>query len=78
MLNPFFLSPTLPPLVVEEIPGGFTVVEDGNDGRWWSVAYRGTTPTIASHLCESVDPDSRIGRHILAAIREERAAAHGR
>jgi len=26
VLNPFFLSPTLPPLVVEEIPGGFTVV----------------------------------------------------
>lgn len=72
VLNPFDIFPAPPPLVVEEIPGGFTVVEEGNELHWWSVAYRGAVPTIASYLCESVDPDSRIGRHILAAIREER------
>lgn len=62
-------------LTVEAIPGGFTVTEADNDNHRWSVAYRGATPTIASHLCESVDPDSRTGRRILAAIRESLVSA---
>lgn len=57
-------------LVAEVIPGGFVVAVAGDDARWWSVVFRGATPLIASHLREPVDPHSREGRHVLAAIRE--------
>lgn len=57
-------------LTVDQIPGGYTVTDTNNPTHWWSVAYRGVTPTIASYLCEKVDPHSRTGRRVLAAIRE--------
>jgi hypothetical protein len=56
-------------LSVEQIPGGYTVTDANYPKHWWSVAYRGATPTIASYLCENVDPHSHIGRRILSAIR---------
>lgn len=61
------MSPT--PLIVEQIPGGFTVTERENEKRWWSVAFRGSTPTIASHLCHMVDPRSGEGKAVIEAVR---------
>lgn len=57
-------------LAAEVIPGGFIVTVSGDETRWWSVVFRGTHPLIASHLREPVDPHSREGRHVLAAIRQ--------
>lgn len=62
-------------LNVEAIPGGFTVTDADNEWSWWSVAFHGATPTIASYLCERVDPHSRLGRRILTAVRDSLAAA---
>lgn len=56
-------------LVVERIPGGFTVSERDNEKRWWSVAFRGASPTIASHLCQKVDSRSGEGQAVVEAIR---------
>lgn len=61
-------------LSVEAIPGGFTVTDTGDSSRWWSVAFRGSTPSIASDRCEKIDPHSGVGRHILAAIRDRLVA----
>lgn len=58
-------------LTVEEVPGGgFTVSDLGDEQRWWSVVFRGARPAIASNTGAAVDPHSREGRRILAAIRE--------
>lgn len=57
-------------LIVDVIPGGCTVTENGNEKRWWSVMFRGSSPRIASHLCEPVDPRSPLARRVLAAVRE--------
>ena len=62
-------------LIVDAIPGGFTVTEAGSEKHWWSVAFRGSTATIASHLCEAVDPRSVVGRQIVAAVRESLVSA---
>lgn len=51
---------------VEAIAGGF-IVTSGH--QWWSVAWRGATPTIVNHLRHSVNPHSETGREILVAIR---------
>jgi hypothetical protein len=67
------MSPQL--LLVEQIPGGFTVSEAADETRWWSVAFRGTTPSIASHLCRAVDPGSAEGRAVIAAVRMHMRAA---
>lgn len=60
-------------LTVEQIPGGYTVTDANYPKHWWSVAYRGATPTIASYLCEKVDPHGHVGRRILSAIRDSAA-----
>jgi hypothetical protein len=57
-------------LTVEQIPGGYTVTDANYPTHWWSVAYRDATPTIASYLCEKVDPHGHVGRRILSAIRD--------
>jgi hypothetical protein len=51
---------------VEVIPGGY-IVTQGH--RWWSVAWRGATPTIVDHLREPVKPNSDTGRAVVGAIR---------
>ena len=62
-------------LLVEPIPGGFTVSEAANEKRWWSVVFRGTTVSIASHLCRAVDPGRAEGRAVIAAVRMHMRAA---
>ena len=62
-----------PPLVVDAMPGGFSITESGDENHWWSVIYRGSTPIITSPFCENVTTHSPLGRRILAAIRESAA-----
>ena len=56
-------------LVVDILPGGYTVTEADNENHWWSVSLRGAYAVIASHLGHEVDPHSSLGRRILAATR---------